>query len=122
MVQTWKTCIFTIAPLSRPTPDSRDDTTTWSPASMNSSVAISYRSNASIASRIVRAKPSWPLVCVGGGEAEGIRQLKFGIEDVQYPVDISTGEGGVAPPHKIHVLLRHRLLRQAHGFESLGWI
>jgi hypothetical protein len=34
-------------------------------------------------------------------------------------LDVSGGEAPHDAPHDLHVLLRHRLRRQTHGFESL---
>src|SRR3954471_15992899 len=33
--------------------------------------------------------------------------------------DVAVVEGFVSPAHNLHVLLRHRLLREPHGFEGL---
>ena len=54
------------------------------------------------------------------------RQLRgLGDEDVlvaepQHAVDVASGEGIEGVAHDLHVLLRHRLLRQPGGFEGLA--
>jgi hypothetical protein len=61
-----------------------------------------------------------------GVAAKGARLGNFGakghlavvIEEAQEPIDVAFVPGFHEAVHDLHVLLRHRLLRQAHGFEG----
>src|SRR5439155_8139769 len=47
------------------------------------------------------------------------RTFDFGIEEPKCSFPVLAVEGGEQPPDNLHVLLRHRLLREAGGFECL---
>ena len=57
-----------------------------------------------------------------GIESRYMRHLPFDvlIQDVERGGEVATVEGVEHCPHNCDVLLRHRLLRQPHGFEGIG--
>ena len=49
---------------------------------------------------------------------EDRREFEVRIGQLEHCLEVSTVVGGVPSAHDLHVLLRHRLLREAHGFKG----